>query len=155
MSSEPQNALQFGFLGEHIGFQLHLCGRAVWRLLRPSSKARASRRPSGFNSAVVIIGCNPGISPKRLAEALYLDPQATNSILDRLEDEGFADRVRSPSDRRRVMLSLTKRGEEEMSVVETRSKRQEDQLAKSLTDEERETLIALLTKVRNNIMISS
>ena len=155
MSSKSRNSVQFGFLSGHIGFQLHLCGRAVWRLLRTASKTRASRRPSGFNSALVVIGYNPGISPKRLAEVLYLDPQATSSILDRLEDEGFADRVRSASDRRRVILSLTKRGEEEMSVVETRSKRQEDQLAKNLTDEERETLIALLTKVRNNIMISS
>lgn len=151
MGSRPEKPTIFGFLDGHIGFQLHLCGRAAWRLVRSSGRPRRDRRPSGFNSALVVIGLNPGIAPTRLAESLFLDPQATASLLDRLENDGFALRIRSDTDRRRVQLSLTEKGMQEMQTIELRSSEQEDRLATSLEPHERETLVRLLAKLRVNI----
>jgi DNA-binding MarR family transcriptional regulator len=151
MDVKTRNPTMFGFLDGHIGFQLHLCGRAAWRLARTSVRPRRARRPSGFNSALVVIGLNPGIAPKQLAEALFLDPQATATLLDHLENEELVHRVRSETDRRRVQLTLTDKGADEMRTVEERSSEQEDRLAMSLAPEERETLVRLLAKLRMNI----
>lgn len=151
MGIKAENRTLFGFLDGHIGFQLHLCGRAAWRLVRSSAKPRRDRRPSGFNSALVVIGLNPDIAPTQLAESLFLDPQATASLLDRLETDGFVLRIRSETDRRRVLLKLTEKGMQEMEIIEQRSSEQEDRLAMSLEPHERETLVRLLAKLRMNI----
>lgn len=151
MSLPEPETVELGFLDEHVGFQLHLCRRAIARSLRATMNKKAGRRPSGSNSALVLIGANPGISPKQLATALFLDPQATDSVLDRLESEHLAERNRSEKDRRRVELNLTAKGRQEIGVIEERSVIQEDKLTQCLAAGERETLVRLLSKVRRNV----
>jgi DNA-binding MarR family transcriptional regulator len=45
----------------------------------------------------------------RLADAMGLTSGAITTVLDRLEQAGYARRVRDPSDRRRVLVELTPR----------------------------------------------
>lgn len=151
MTSRAAATIELGFLDEHVGFQVHLCRRAIAHSLRAAIKQKTGRRPSGTNSALILIGANPGIAPKQLAAALFLDPQATDSVLDRLESEKLAERSRSEKDRRRVELNLTVKGRKESILIEQRSTQQEDKLTSGLTTEERETLVRLLSKVRSNV----
>lgn len=151
MSTSEPETIDLGFLDEHVGFQLHLCRRAMAHSLRASLKKKAGRRPSGSNSALVLIGANPGIAPKQLAAALFLDPQAADSVLDRLESEHLAERSRSEKDRRRVELNLTAKGRREISVIAKRSAIHEDMLTQGLAAGERETLVRLLSKVRRSV----
>jgi DNA-binding MarR family transcriptional regulator len=46
-----------------------------------------------------------------LAERLQLQHHSTVELVDRMELRGFVRRLRSASDRRRVLVSLTRRGE--------------------------------------------
>ena len=151
MSGSEPDPIDLGFLDKHVGFQVHLCRRAIAHSLRTMVKKKAGARPSGTNSALVLIGMNPGIAPKQLAAALFLDPQATDSVLDRLESEHLAERSRSKTDRRRVELHLTQKGRREISLIEERSKMQEEKLTEGLTAGEIETLVRLLSKVRRNV----
>lgn len=151
MTSQELDSINLGFLDDHVGFQVHLCRRAISHSLRSGTNPRRGRRPSGSNSALILIGANPGIAPKQLASALFLDPQATNSILDRLETESLAKRSRSDKDRRRVELTLTAKGRKEIGLIEKRSAIQEEKLTKGLDGQQRETLVRLLAKVRENV----
>jgi DNA-binding MarR family transcriptional regulator len=47
-----------------------------------------------------------------LARDLSLTSSAATSLVDRLEGHGVAERTRHPSDRRRMLIRLTSRGEE-------------------------------------------
>lgn len=151
MNLKSTEAVQYGFLDDHIGFQVHLSRRAIWHSLRAEQRRIRGRPPSGYHSALVVIGLNPGIAPKQLAAALYLDPQATASILDRLEQDDFAVRTRSVTDKRRVELRLSEKGREEMARTEARSRAQEADLSRSLTPAERKTLVDLLAKLRMSV----
>lgn len=134
-----------GFLADHIGFQLHLGARYIWQKIR--AKHRKSL-PSGFHAALVLIGLNPGISPKQISTALFLDSQATVTVLDRLEHEGFAVRTRSTVDKRRIELTLTKQGQEQVASVKQVSEMHESEIGANLSQAEIATLVKLLAKLR-------
>ena len=151
MTSQSEEKVEFGFLDHHVGFQVHLSRRAIWHNFRSERRQAKGKPPSGYYTALVVIGLNPGIAPKRLAMALYLDPQATASILDRLEQDGFAIRTRSSTDKRRVELYLSEQGQNEMGRVEKRSSGQEARLSQSLSSTESKTLVDLLAKLRTGL----
>ena len=54
---------------------------------------------------------SPGLTLRALAETEGISPPALSGHIDRLEHSGLLDRVRSTSDRRRVGLELTAKGE--------------------------------------------
>jgi DNA-binding MarR family transcriptional regulator len=53
---------------------------------------------------------NPGTALRRVAEHLGLTPPTVSKMISRLAERGFVDRPDSVSDRRRVELRLTARG---------------------------------------------
>ena len=148
MASTPEHQVEFGFLDEHIGFQIHLSRRAIWHSIRSRHRLDGGKLPSGYRTALTVIGLNPGIAPKRLAASLYLDPQATASILDRLEQDGFAIRQRSSTDKRRVELYLSDKGQAELDWIKARSDEQEAHLSRNLSTDERALLVEMLIRLR-------
>lgn len=62
--------------------------------------------------AVRIVGRKPGISAGALAETLHVHPSTLTGVLRRLVERGVLERVRDPSDARRALLRLTRRGRE-------------------------------------------
>lgn len=58
-------------------------------------------------------------SVSRLAEKLEVNPSAITVMLDRLENHGFAVRIRDKSDRRVVLVRLTDPGNEALDQVLT------------------------------------
>ena len=61
--------------------------------------------------AVRFVGREPGLTPGRLAELLHLDPGTISGIVKRLESAGLVSRVRSGGDTRRMLLTLTTKGQ--------------------------------------------
>lgn len=155
MKSQSSKELEFGFLSDHIGFQVNLSRRALWHSDRGSKAAQRERLPAGYHTALVVIGLNPGIAPKQLAAALFLDPQAMATIFAKLEQSGMALRRRSLTDRRRVEVNLTDEGHKAMKIIEKRSDEYEAHLASNLTQAERKTLVNLLARVREDLLKSS
>lgn len=51
------------------------------------------------------------LTVKRLAQLACLSPSTIVGIVDRLEEKGLAQRIRSTSDRRAVMITVTEKGQ--------------------------------------------
>ncbi|MFS0782725.1 MarR family winged helix-turn-helix transcriptional regulator [Bacillus sp. 1P06AnD] len=71
-----------------------------------------------------------------IADAFMLTPGAATNMCDKLEDLGFAERIRMKDDRRVVRMSLTKKGEQKVEAIFSK-----------FTNEELEQLTATLGKI--------
>lgn len=87
------------------------------------------------------------ISQQTLAEALDIDPANLVAVLNQLEDEGLATRRRDPTDRRRHVVEISKRGIKRLDQVERAIAEVEDSLFSALDADERRQLQQLLARV--------
>ena len=67
---------------------------------------------------VVEIGRNPGICVKDLANVLKLDKSAVSRTVEELVQKGYVVREASKTDRRSVVLTLTKEGQDRFKKIE-------------------------------------
>jgi DNA-binding MarR family transcriptional regulator len=81
-----------------------------------------------------------------LTEALRLDPSNVVGLLNELEERELVTRRRDPSDRRRHIVEISPRGEEELCLTYTRLRLVEDGLLSALSAEEKATLYHLLVR---------
>ncbi|MBY6062778.1 MarR family transcriptional regulator [Pseudidiomarina sediminum] len=58
-----------------------------------------------------------GITASKVAQNITLSPATVSNVLDRLEHRGLLHRERSTEDRRRVVLSLTALGSEQLQAA--------------------------------------
>jgi DNA-binding MarR family transcriptional regulator len=83
---------------------------------------------------------------QQLCEYLWIDPNNCVLLLNELEDLGYVERRRDPTDRRRHMVELTNKGRAALERGERAQESLEDQILAGLNDEERMTLRALLSR---------
>lgn len=74
----------------------------------------------------------------QLAERLGVGMPSASSIVDRLVDEGFAERHQDPDDRRRIVVHPTKQGSERIDRMRQGPREVLEALVCRLTPEERE-----------------
>jgi DNA-binding MarR family transcriptional regulator len=87
------------------------------------------------------------MSPTELRRAVILTSGAMTNRIDRLEQQGWVERLADPNDRRAVQVRLTSSGRELIDdALETRLANAED-LIGHLTADERRTLAGLLRKL--------
>ena len=65
------------------------------------------------------IQANPGMPISKISREISLSQATVTTVLDRLEKEGLARRARSDTDRRKVFVELTDRGEEVLRTAPT------------------------------------
>ena len=94
-----------------------------------------------------IIGEEEGISQKKLAEYFRIRPQSLSELLGKLEKDGYVTRRQNEQDKRETLVYLTEQGKQRAEEVEAARSQQTAALFSPLTDEEKETLIALLEKL--------
>ena len=85
-------------------------------------------------------------SQQGLAESLSLDPTNVVGLLNELEERELVTRRRDPADRRRHIVALSPRGEEELCLAYGRLRLVEDGLFSALSMVEREVLYDLLVR---------
>jgi DNA-binding MarR family transcriptional regulator len=98
-------------------------------------------------SVLLVVGNQPGIDQKTLAEVIALDRATTGNVIGRLEARGLLKRVTPPVDRRARSLFLTESGtllNRRLGKV-TRKARQ--LLVQDLTVKEQKELIRLMHKI--------
>lgn len=81
---------------------------------------------------------------QELAEALCMDANNVVLLLNELEQLGYVDRRRDPSDRRRHLVDLTAKGAKALDHAEHRQETIEDDVLQALDPDERATLWRLL-----------
>ncbi len=142
-ADEPK--VELGLLSEVLGFRLrriqnHLSRSLIERLRRPDVR-------SGAFSALALIDANPGISQKSLAREIGLDQATVVSIVDALETQGWAQRRRAETDRRRHALSITPVGARVLAEFRTVYLANEAGIYAALSEAERTDLFCLLDKI--------
>lgn len=88
-----------------------------------------------------------GMTQKELAEHISVRPQSLSESLARLEEEGLICRERSEKDKRELLLFLTERGKTHAEEIRIKRNEHAEEFFSVLSDEEKETLGALLTKI--------
>lgn len=143
-------AIELGLYADHIGFQIHATWRAMQKKILAGRKKETIKKLSpGSYSIPTIVGLNPGISPLEIAEALFLDASKVAFFLRTFDQDGIIDRVTAAEDKRRINLYLTEKGKAFVTETSEISQSWERLVAASLTADERNVLIALLTKIRS------
>lgn len=84
---------------------------------------------------------------KRAAELSGMSRQAVSALVNTLDRDGLVSKVPDEHDRRAVRLSLTEKGEGAISSAFVTHNGRERLWASALSDEERETLVRLLSKL--------
>src|SRR5438445_2907266 len=93
-----------------------------------------------------------GATPQQeLGEALHLDPNNLVLLLNDLEDEGYVERRRDTSDRRRHIVEITRAGKRALERAERALESVEDEVLAALGEEERATLRGLLVKAMEGV----
>jgi DNA-binding MarR family transcriptional regulator len=87
-----------------------------------------------------------GSSQQLLGQALMLDPNNGVILLNDLEEAGYVERRRDPTDRRRHMVEMTPAGERALEHAEEKLETVEDGVLGNLSRAERATLHELLAK---------
>ena len=86
-----------------------------------------------------------------LAEFLRVKPSTVNGVLDRMEEKGLVRRSVSGRDARRRFITLTEKGEEQHALFQRCFLETEEAMVRGFSQEERETLCALLDRVIQNL----
>jgi DNA-binding MarR family transcriptional regulator len=85
-------------------------------------------------------------SQQGLADSLSLDPSNVVGLLNELEERELVTRRRDRADRRRHIVELSRRGDNELCLAYTRLRLVEDEVFSALSDDERATLYELLVR---------
>ena len=87
-------------------------------------------------------------SAGQVSEATGLSSAATTTLIDRLEQKGFVQRVRDPGDRRRVLVELSPEGAERVGEYYVPMVREGSELLRNLSAEQIEVMRDWLVKAR-------
>ena len=93
------------------------------------------------------IASEPGPSQQALSGQLGLLPSRVVAYVDELEDRGYVERRRNPSDRRLHALYLTAAGKKLMRKLSELARRHEHRMTAALDAGQRDLLRSLLTAV--------
>jgi DNA-binding MarR family transcriptional regulator len=93
------------------------------------------------------IASEPGPSQQALSGQLGLLPSRVVAYVDELEDRGYVERRRNPSDRRLHALYLTAAGKKLMRKLSQLARRHEHRMTAALDAGQRDLLRSLLTAV--------
>jgi DNA-binding MarR family transcriptional regulator len=139
-------AVDYGMLTDLLGYHLR---RAQAVVFDDFMRAMADQRitPGQFG-VLVMIEANPGISQSALARALGIERSTMVAVLDELERRGLAERRSARHDRRSHALALSEAGGALLADLKPQVRRHEKRIARDLSRDETQQLIALLRRIR-------
>ena len=87
---------------------------------------------------------NPNLS--ELAEKLKITKPSVTAMIDKLEEQGYVERIKSDVDRRSAHVHLTEKGRVAGQLHDKLQQNIARELTKSLTESEKEIMVVLLNK---------
>ena len=88
-----------------------------------------------------------GLKQRDIAERLGIRAPALTEQIDRLEEERYLERCTNPDDRRSTLVKLTEKGRARAYEVSDERQERAAAFTAGLSEEEKDTLIALLDKL--------
>lgn len=89
----------------------------------------------------------PGQSQQAMARHLDTPPSRLVALIDGLDERGLVERRRNPDDRRLHALHLTDAGAALLRRIAEVGRSHDDEVCRALNDDERATLLSLLTRL--------
>ena len=136
-----------------FGFLIH----DVSRMMRNWFDARAQHL--GLTRAqwrvLIQVSAREGASQRELAEILEIDTVTLGRHIDRLERDDWLERRPDPNDRRVWRLHLTPAARPTLDEMEELALELHEAALAGLSDEERATMTAALTRIKANVLASS
>lgn len=132
-------------LDQHFGFLLAVSRARVVRAVNARLDEQGLRVRS--YSALALACQREGVSQRELSEELQLDPSQIVAIVDRLEAAGLVERQVSKADRRIRAVVPTPAGREKHRTTAHVVAAVEDEVFTVLQEDERQTLLRLLTRI--------
>lgn len=101
--------------------------------------------------AMAVLGHEQPLSAGEVVERATIDKVKVSRAISGLTEAGFMERHVDESDRRKVSLSLTKKGMEVFETLVPMVQKREEELLDGLDEQERDTLFKLMERVRKNV----
>ena len=106
----------------------------------------------GARFVLGFLACNDGVTQRSIVEATHLRPPTVSVIISKMQDEGMVSIEQNPLDRRQTIILLTERGREVDAEVISKIKEADALALEGLTPDEKDTLMRLLSKMRDNMI---
>jgi DNA-binding MarR family transcriptional regulator len=138
----------------------HRCGALLGQLTRRLQlRSESVLTPLGLRPrhliALTVLRDQGGSSQQNLAKTLEMDGTNVVGLLNELETENLIERRRSTVDRRRHVVELTDVGAKLLARAEFALAAVEDEVFCGLSDDQRETLYALLQQATSKTEIEA
>jgi DNA-binding MarR family transcriptional regulator len=120
-------------------------------LRKASDRALAPWGLSVAQAPVLVILREAGrpVMITEVARRLHLETPSVTTMVDRLTERGLVDRVKDPKDRRKTLVTLTRKGKRTVDTIREPGRQLEEEMFGALSTRERETLKILLQKFRD------
>ncbi len=99
---------------------------------------------------IVYLGQNGASKMKDIGSHVSVSLSNLTLIVDKLEEKGLAERIRSTEDRRIVMVHLAKGGQDVFDTHHELKLEMSKNMLKKLTEDERRSYIQLMQKITDN-----
>lgn len=129
-----------------LGFLLAKCHQKAFQIFREKLLPH-NLTPPQF-AVLAFLWKKDGQSQIQLGTAMEMDRTTTSGVIDRLENQGLVTRRHHPEDRRVFMIYLTEAGRELEHTLPRLSLEANAEAASNLSENERETLLVLLKKLK-------
>jgi DNA-binding MarR family transcriptional regulator len=139
------NDLNTEFLESLLGYNARRASLTILQIVF-ERMATLGLRPVEF-SMLSLIHHNPGITSRRLSEALAIQPPNLVGKVANMLERGWITRQTDAQDKRALVLTLSSEGLAIIEKAEKLAEELEKAASVQLTEEERSTLIILLKKV--------
>lgn len=127
-------------------FNLILLGEE--RALQREGVRDLSMREMHVISSVALLSAEGKNTMSNIADDLFISAGALTTAVNVLISKGYLERVRSESDRRKVLVSLSEKGESVLAKHDKFHEMLVDHVASNLSAAELKLLVELLNKVR-------
>lgn len=131
-------------INQLVGYQIRRVQIMVMQSFDRLAEARIS--PAIFHM-LLLIEENPGISMSTIASEHGVDRASLMPAIQRMENEGWIERITSPDDKRVLMLRCTKEGSDLNRMLLGKVRALESRMLSDLSSDEQRTLLSLLKRV--------
>ena len=113
----------------------------------PHTHGADAHKCRGFGHILDLLSQNDGLRQQQIAELLDIRPQSASEAIANMEQAGLIRREPDVQDRRSSRIYITPEGQQRQAELLARRIENARRVMAPLTEEEKETLLALLEKV--------
>ena len=107
--------------------------------------------PAARQALAVLDGAGEPLSPTEIARRLIVTTASVTSLLDTLERRGLVERRPDPADRRRLLVAITPPAQAMVRQYVPEIVATQSAVMSGIGEEDRQQLIAVLTRIREAI----